>query len=821
MHASWLGLANSIEQITKYTLDAIQMALGFDWAEFCLVENEQLRLVGIRGGSRGISAMPLNGPGVVVKVARTKTTINISDTRKDSSYVDHEGFDWKNAPTMLSELAVPVLIDGEPIAVLNTESAYLNAFTSEDQTLLEILAFHVGSAFRRLKDTEMIRKSEERYRMIFESANDPIFIHNSNGRIIEVNKIACDRYGYAHDELVKMTVQELTSIQSKQPFDKQIDGKENYGPEAFTATHRHHDGELIQVEISSQPIEFKGNRATLSIVRDISERLKYQQKLAALHQNALNLGLATNYDDVVKLTLDAMQFTLGFHHAGFEEIDHDLVRLKAGRGMSLTFQNLLSLDGPGVVVQAAKTRRPVRILDSRAEPMFVDSKVKSSRGETVRMLSELAVPVIADDSVVAVLNVESAKENAFSEQDQLLLDMLANHAASAITRLRKDEELRKYTESLEMLIRERTKKVSESEDRLRTIFESVNAGILIIDPRKHIIVDANTVAVKMTGATRDRLVGSTCHKFVCPADVGRCPITDLGMKVDNSERVLLKIDGKSTSILKSVTQIANGEEEYLLESFIDITERKSMEEELLKSRQLASVGETAAMVGHDLRNPLQAMTTALYLVKDFLRSETNDGRVKALELVDDLDSEVRYMDKIVSDLQDYARPVYNELIETDVHTLIDETIATARIPATIHVSKGIEGPLARKRLNPTLMKRVLGNLIINAIQAMPKGGELTIATSEAEGDLVIAVRDTGVGIPNENLGKLFTAFFSTKAQGQGLGLAVCKRLIEAQGGTITVQSQLGNGTIFTVRIPAQERKHPQAISRQIERPRNR
>jgi two-component system sensor histidine kinase HydH len=286
---------------------------------------------------------------------------------------------------------------------------------------------------------------------------------------------------------------------------------------------------------------------------------------------------------------------------------------------------------------------------------------------------------------------------------------------------------------------------------------------------------------------------------VCPAEEGRCPITDLGRNVDNAERVLLRVDGTATSILKSVTAILNGQE-YLLESFIDISERKRMEEELLKSKRLATVGETATMVGHDLRNPLQATLTSLYPAKRLLGSGRVEDRNEALGLLEDLDNQVYYMNKIVSDLQDYANPVDAELTEFNLQDLIREALSNVKIPSTLHVSNTNRGDLTRTLVNPVLLRRVLVNLILNAVQAMPNGGELSIAAGRTQDSAVITVQDTGTGIAAENLEKIFDPFFTTKAQGQGLGLAVCKRLVEAQGGAITVKSELGKGSTFTIKL---------------------
>jgi signal transduction histidine kinase len=113
----------------------------------------------------------------------------------------------------------------------------------------------------------------------------------------------------------------------------------------------------------------------------------------------------------------------------------------------------------------------------------------------------------------------------------------------------------------------------------------------------------------------------------------------------------------------------------------------------------------------------------------------------------------------------------------------------------------VEDGLPNVKLDPLLFRRVLTNLVLNAAQAMPKGGRLTIAGQTGDGSLTVAVQDTGVGIAPASLEKIFNPFFTTKAQGQGLGLAVCKRLTEAQGGTIDVTSQLGKGSTFTLTMP--------------------
>jgi signal transduction histidine kinase len=226
-----------------------------------------------------------------------------------------------------------------------------------------------------------------------------------------------------------------------------------------------------------------------------------------------------------------------------------------------------------------------------------------------------------------------------------------------------------------------------------------------------------------------------------------------------------------------------------------------LEEELANSQRLATIGETAAMVGHDLRNPLQGIAGIVYLAKRDLESRKAADRKAAAALLDTIQEQIAYMDKIVSDLQDYSQPLAAKLTETNLPNLIRQTLSTINIPEAVKVTVGIEKPAENAMIDPTLMRRTLTNLTINAIQAMPKRGKLTIRVRSKRDSTVMTVEDTGAGIPRKNLAKLFSPFFTTKAKGQGLGLAVCKRLVEAQGGTITVKSKPRKGTTFTIKLP--------------------
>ena len=223
---------------------------------------------------------------------------------------------------------------------------------------------------------------------------------------------------------------------------------------------------------------------------------------------------------------------------------------------------------------------------------------------------------------------------------------------------------------------------------------------------------------------------------------------------------------------------------------------------LRDSERLAAIGATAGMVGHDLRNPLQAVIGEVYLAKSELEEMPESKQKTVLkECVDAIAEQVNYMDKIVSDLQTFVKPVEFYKQEVNLKQLVMSVLAQISIPQSILTNLHIDSTLIMNT-DPQLLKRVLINLITNAVQAMPEGGNLDIKAQTNDIEHVeIVVEDTGTGIPDEIKPKIFTPLFTTKSKGQGFGLAACKRVIEAQGGTITFESQEGKGTKFILSLP--------------------
>jgi len=230
--------------------------------------------------------------------------------------------------------------------------------------------------------------------------------------------------------------------------------------------------------------------------------------------------------------------------------------------------------------------------------------------------------------------------------------------------------------------------------------------------------------------------------------------------------------------------------------------------ELRKAERLATVGEIAAAVGHDLSGPLQAMMNEIYVTKTKI-GELSPDRRRTLEdsgllrFLKRAESEVWYMTTIVSDLKDLTRPMELKPVEVSVRDVLDGVISGTEVPTNVKVSvrTGDEQNTPKVLVDIGSMKRVFMNLVNNAVQAMPEGGELQIRVSRDVEMAITSFRDTGIGIRDEHKRRLFEPLFTTKPGGIGLGLVICRRLVEANGGRIEVESEAGKGTTVVVRIP--------------------
>jgi len=379
-------------------------------------------------------------------------------------------------------------------------------------------------------------------------------------------------------------------------------------------------------------------------------------------------------------------------------------------------------------------------------------------------------------------------------------------AAGAITNflgVKEDITERKHTQQA----------LQESEARLQAIVDSVQTGIVIVDPETHRIVDVNPAALSMIGAPREAVVGRECHQFICSAERGRCPVSDLNQNVEKSERILLTYSGTERQIIKTVVPVVMGRRKHLLESFIDITERKVAEDQMRIAKEAAESASQAksqflANMSHEIRTPMNGVIGMIGLLLDTPLTPEQQQYAEIVRVSGES------LLNVVNDILDFSKIEARKLalgtVDFDLGMVLEYAFGVLVMKAA---EKGIEltGEVAPDvprllRGDPGRLRQVLVNLLGNAVKFTPQG-EVALKVqrqSEAEGTATLrfTVRDTGIGIPQDRAPVLFEPFVqgdgsrTRRYGGTGLGLTISKQLVEMMGGQIGVESQEGKGSTF-------------------------
>ena len=253
-----------------------------------------------------------------------------------------------------------------------------------------------------------------------------------------------------------------------------------------------------------------------------------------------------------------------------------------------------------------------------------------------------------------------------------------------------------------------------------------------------------------------------------------------------------KKTGSKNQIIEARRSQEGGEEHYrkLAERFdADVSEQTKL---IMEKELFEEIGRISSELAHDLRGPLQTIINCTYLLE-------MDPTKK--ELLVHINEAVRYASSLLDSFRDYYRGHEISRTATSIDQIVDLVLNDATIPPNVETNVALDPQIGQVQIDPAKIRRTLYNLVKNAVEAMPGGGELTVET-EDDGDMfLIRVRDTGVGIPEDIRDTLFKPFGSKKPGGSGLGLPSCRRVVVAHGGEITFESEVGGGTTFTVVLP--------------------
>ncbi len=367
---------------------------------------------------------------------------------------------------------------------------------------------------------------------------------------------------------------------------------------------------------------------------------------------------------------------------------------------------------------------------------------------------------------------------------------------------KRQKALEKYAEELANKVQERTAELTSEKEKLNTILSALAGGVVMID-RQSRILWANQAFKEMAG---EEVSGKYCEE-ICPD----CSV--LGIHQDKErdvDTIIMKdLFNKKDNYFQITTAPMKGEDGEIhgyIKLFHDVTEMKKMEEQIAHSEKLASIGRLAAGIAHEIGNPM----TSIFSFVQILREEEDDPFKK--ESLDTIYFHVNRVSGILKQLSGFSKMPAGDAKECNINELVETSmnlIQYDKKAKSISMVKNLYPVLPTVIADGNQLSQVFVNLILNAVDAMPEGGTLTVTTGVRDSKIYIEFKDTGTGISNEDIAKIFDPFYTTKEKGTGLGLAVSYNIIKKIGGTITVDSNLGSGTTFIITLPLTN--HPQEM----------
>jgi PAS domain S-box-containing protein len=662
---------------------------------------------------------------------------------------------------------------------------------------------------------------EQQRLAVLDSATDAIIIFDLDGHIKYWNKGAEQQYGWKQDDVRGVIIHTLLHTVFPSRLEDIIGQLLRAGRWAGELRHTTRAGIAITV-MSHWTLQYGARNVPVAILetaRDITERKQAEEKLRAASLYARSL-IEASLDPLVTINADGKitdvnEATEGVTGLSREElIESDFSNYftepeKANAGYRQVFSDGFVRDYPlairhksGRITDVLYNATLFKNERNEIQGVFAAARDVTERKQAQHQLQEHAQRTSVLNEVIHVINEASDLPTLFGEALATTIELLGFAAGFIATENEAGRLQVRYAHNLPSAFVESLDQIDiDATPYVRDVFrkgESVVVEELPADAlasRHGVHGAAVSVPVFAEGA----LIGQFTIYAMRPHS--------FTPEERNLLRTIATEFGTALSKLEAQAAAHHYAEELAQYSahLEELVEKRTAQ--LRDVERLAGIGETAAMIGHDLRNPLQGLQYIVDLQR--LRFErmspadrSRDEWQKEQALFARISDQIFYMDKIVGDLQDYARPIVPEREEIVVEKLIEDVVQS--LPHTDGVRIATEVPDLQLMADPHLMHRVLANLILNAVQAMPDGGTVTVSASTDDGSVAISVHDTGIGIPNDAKDKLFKPLFTGKAKGTGLGLAVVKRIVEAHAGRITVESEVGKGSTFTVNFPSTE-----------------
>ncbi|KPL06992.1 hypothetical protein AMJ86_06320 [bacterium SM23_57] len=728
----------------------------------------------------------------------------------------------------------------------------------ETVQILEEFVSHVALSIEQILLEAELEKSEREYRNLIENVSDTIFSVDAEGRFTFINQRGTEVIGYSREEILGKNFLDLVVEEHREEMNQEF----HHLLEGEMATRDmpllHKDGSVKIMTVVSHPL--MDNNVVVGgfgMAHDITERHQLEQqimeseaKYRSLMENANDAIFLVDPETTLIINANQMSSTLtGYDNAELLGKSIQDLRRPEDRDLAMDRFGHILMHGSGYFEDAPIIRKDgtlvrveisARILDLSGQKILQSiirdvTPQRQMEKELLRRVAQLSILTEITDVLQMTLELNevlsiiltggtAGQGFGFNRAFVLFLDETESALRGQVAigpsnpeeagRIwgelsQKERTLREMLEYYreastrhDVLVNEVVRKIeidiANSENVFATAVKEKNP-INVTDAKKHpgvpksilklLKVDAFAIAPLVS---RDKVLGLLLVDNL----INKNPITD-----DDVE--LLKIFANSSAIAIENARLVASLEEKVHDLKDAYKELKENRDRLVKTERLSAVGEVAASVAHEIRNPLVSIGGFARTVLS--RMDEKDANGKYMKIIVD---EVRRLEGILNEILNYARPVVPRFTESDLNEVILQTMGMMEAEVddeSIQIDCNLQKDLPNVWIDPDQIRQVLHNMFRNAVHAMPDGGKIFVITEQHDKYVNIEIKDTGVGISEDNIEKLFTAFYTTKSTGSGLGLTICSQIVHNHGGSIGVKSEVGKGTTFVITLPLSHR----------------
>jgi PAS domain S-box-containing protein len=646
-----------------------------------------------------------------------------------------------------------------------------------------------------------LRNSELKFRTLMENANDAIMIFDTNQQICTMANLKAQVLtGYCHSELIQKTLGDLLLPDNLDIAERLVsEAVEKGSSNLYNVPILRKNGRQVYVDISNSLIVFQNQTFLNCIIHDVTEQRRMERERASVSKISDIIATSSDLNFILNKSLGNILANLELQVGAiflYDDEEENLV-LTCHRGYSDLFeQNFARQKVTANTDMACAKAAFTREIQYIQNPFKAEMTVYLQPHVDVENLNFiLGLPLVAEGTLVGVLQVITNQTAGFLSEDLLLLEALANQLSAGILRIRLEQ-----------------KKHQDDQFLASVLTESLDA-IVSMDAEDK-ITSWNKGAEKIFHLKKEEALGRTFQSlFMVPAlinqEMTHKELEEKGFVTEYElENITLK--GNEVTLHVSQTAIRDQSGNFCGSSAIirDITGQKEMQEWLQRSERLSSVGQLAAGIAHEIGTPLNIISgNAEYLMMDL---DQKDPKMKELSIIIDQTDRIT---SLIQQMMDFARNTEPRFEKIDLNQVIENTLSMTRHHLKknrISLGTRFDQTVPQIVADPYQLQQVFLNMIFNAIHAMPDGGTLSIETSpdEPNGTVLVRVLDDGKGISEEEMKNIFNPFYTTKdvGQGSGLGLSVSHRIVENHRGRIEVESRVGEGSCFTLILPIQTKE---------------